>query len=274
MDGLSLRIGLFGAGNMGGTVLKAFAAEGNHDIKVYDIDPGRSGRFEALTKTGKVSFCQEAAMCAADSELLIFAIKPYQLDALLTELKNSGNVKSGAVLLSVAAGVPSAKYLDFFPDNPVVRTMPNLPALVSAGYTGVCFVNMEAPGFIPVHEEIMRVFNSIGVCEEFKDESRIDKLIPVTSSSPAYICLLIEAMADGAVRLGFTRQDAYLMCAQAVLGTAEYIKQTGIHPAQLKDMVCSPAGTTIEAVAALEADGFRAAVLDAMEKCYRKVDPA
>ena len=152
--------------------------------------------------------------------------------------------------------------------------MPNLPALVGAGYTGICFVNMDDDQFAQIRDDIVETFSSFGTCGVFEDESKIDKLIPVTSSSPAYICLLIEAMADGAVRLGFTRREAYEMCAQAVLGTAEYIKQTGTHPAVLKDMVCSPAGTTIEAVAALEADGFRAAVLDAMDMCYRKVDHA
>ena len=94
----------------------------------------------------------------------------------------------------------------------------------------------------------------------------------MTSSSPAYICLLIEAMADGAVRLGFSRNAAYKMCEQAVLGTAQYLKESGMHPAELKDRVCSPAGTTIEAVLALEENGFRNSILQAMDKCYKKLN--
>jgi len=275
MGNLTLKIGLFGAGNMGGTLLRAFAASGRHTVNVYDINPEAPERFKDLTSTGKVAFTGSAADCATGAELLLFAVKPFQLDALLSELKQSEAVLAkNCVFLSVAAGVPTAKYLKYFPDYPIVRTMPNLPALVGEGYTGICFKNMECDCFDAIRCEILDVFNSIGSCGVFTDETKIDKLIPVTSSSPAYICMLIEAMADGAVRLGFPRAQAYDMCAQAVLGTAAYIKQTGTHPAVLKDMVCSPAGTTIEAVAALEADGFRAAVLDAMKKCYAKVDPA
>ena len=103
-------------------------------------------------------------------------------------------------------------------------------------------------------------------------ESAIDKLISVTSSSPAYICLMIDALADGAVRAGFPRADAYLMAEQTVYGTARYLLETGTLPAVLKDQVCSPAGTTIEAVVALERSGLRSAVLDAMEACEKKAE--
>ena len=175
------------------------------------------------------------------------------------------------MLLSVAAGVRTSVYAEVLGEKfPIVRAMPNLPALAGEGYTGLFYKNAER---IPdaVKAAVAGIFNEVGETSEFTSEEYIDRLIPVTSSSPAYICMLIEAMADGAVRLGFTRAEAYRMCEQAVLGTAAYLKETGMHPAELKDRVCSPAGTTIEAVAALEEKGFRAAILDAMDKCLSKL---
>ena len=118
-------------------------------------------------------------------------------------------------------------------------------------------------------KEIQGLFDLLGKTRVYPTEQYIDKMIAVTSSSPAYVCLFIEAMADGAVRLGFSREDAYLMAEQAVLGTAKYLRDGNVHPAVMKDRVCSPAGTTIEAVAALEEMGLRSSVLEAMEKCDR-----
>ena len=116
------------------------------------------------------------------------------------------------------------------------------------------------------------IFDAFGKTTVLSSETAVDKLISVTSSSPAYICLLIDALADGAVRAGFSREDAYIMAEQTVYGTAKYLLETGTLPAVLKDQVCSPAGTTIEAVVSLERNGFRSAILDAMEACEKKAE--
>ena len=262
-----MKIGLFGAGNMGGALLEAIIKTGKHSVAVFDPSEAAKKHFEG--RAG-VSFTLSSEEAAAGRDLIIIAVKPAIVPGLINTVAPVIR-DSQAVLLSVAAGVKTAVYTDVLGDRfQIVRAMPNLPALAGEGYTGLYYKNAE---FIPndTKSAITEIFSEVGETAEFAAEDYIDKLIPVTSSSPAYICMLIEAMADGAVRLGFTRSEAYRMCEQAVLGTAAYLKETGMHPAELKDRVCSPAGTTIEAVAALEEKGFRAAILDAMEKCLSKL---
>ena len=262
-----MNIGLFGAGNMGGALLEAILKGGKHTVAVFDPSEAARARFAGREN---VSFTLSSSGAAEDKDLIIVAVKPNIVPGLVSSI--APVIKdSGAVLLSVAAGVRTSVYADALGERfPVVRAMPNLPALAGEGYTGLYYKNVDR---IPdaVKSAIAAIFGEVGETAEFTAEEFVDRLIPVTSSSPAYICMLIEAMADGAVRLGFKRAEAYRMCEQAVLGTAAYLKETGMHPAELKDRVCSPAGTTIEAVAALEEKGFRAAILDAMDKCLAKL---
>ena len=257
-----MKTGLFGAGNMGGAILEA-AVRSGHTVKVYDPSPAAKKRFENYKE---VIFTGNETQAAADCDLLIFAVKPSMVKDVCRKI--SGSVTDKAAILSVAAGVRVSVYEDYFKNNGIVRAMPNLPALCGKGYTGLFFKNIDDE---QLKKEISGIFGMVGEVGIFEKEEMIDKLIPVTSSSPAYICMMIEAMADGAVRLGFTRKESYKMAEQAVLGTAAYLLETGMHPAELKDRVCSPAGTTIEAVAALEESGFRNSILEAMDRCYSKV---
>ncbi len=252
---------------MGGTILEAVIKTGGHSVSVYDPSPDVRERFASFQG---VTFCESESEAAAGADLAVVAVKPVVIRSLLDNVENV--IKgSSTIVLSVAAGVKMHEFVRRFgPDHPVVRAMPNLPALVGSGFTGLYF--NEKASRDPRKNIIEDIFGKIGGIRLCCNEYEIDKMIPVTSSSPAYVCLLIEAMADGAVRLGFRRDEAYKMCAQAVLGTADYILKTNIHPGALKDMICSPQGTTIEAVAALERDGFRAAVLDAMDKCFDKLN--
>ncbi len=260
-----MTIGVFGAGNMGGTVLKAIGEKTAHQVQVYDKDPGKQALYTAY---GNVTFAASVAACMAGADLLFVCVKPMHIDALLQEMKAVGLPK-GCILVSIAAGVKVARFTQILGEIPVVRTMPNLPAMVGEGFTGLYFHNMEDAAFAAGKMEIQALFDLLGKTRVYPAESYIDKMIAVTSSSPAYVCLFIEAMADGAVRLGFGREDAYLMAEQAVLGTAKYLRDGNVHPAVMKDRVCSPAGTTIEAVVALEEMGLRSSVLEAMEKCDR-----
>ena len=144
--------------------------------------------------------------------------------------------------------------------------MPNTPSLVGAGMSSI------TPNELLTEQEladVMTIFNSLGKAE-IVPESMIDAVVGVSGSSPAYIFMLIEAMADGAVLGGMPRQQAYTFAAQAVLGSAKMVLETDKHVAELKDMVCSPAGTTIEAVKTLESRGFRAAIIEAMKSCMDK----
>ena len=151
-------------------------------------------------------------------------------------------------------------------DAKIIRTMPNTPALVGEAMSAVC------PNKNISKEELeycKKIFESFGECVEL-EEKYFDGFIAVAGSSPAYVYMFIEAMADGAVKLGIPRTKAYKMAAQSVLGSAKMVLETGKHPGELKDSVCSPAGTTIEAVAELEKLGFRNSVIQAMDKCAEK----
>ena len=148
----------------------------------------------------------------------------------------------------------------------IVRCMPNTPALVGEGCTGVCAnKNVEKEEL----EQVLALIRSFGVAEAVP-ESLMDVVVGVSGSSPAYVFMFIEAMADQAVAAGMPRKQAYQFAAQAVLGSAKMVLETGMHPGELKDMVCSPGGTTIQAVKVLEEKGMRAAVMDAMEACIEK----
>ena len=148
----------------------------------------------------------------------------------------------------------------------LVRTMPNTPALVGEGITGVCHNNLVTKEEL---DYICNILSGFGMAQVLS-ENLMDVVVSVSGSSPAYVFMLIEAMADGAVADGMPRQQAYQFAAQAVLGSAKMVLETGKHPGELKDMVCSPAGTTIEAVRVLEAKGFRSSVIEAMKACVKK----
>ena len=148
----------------------------------------------------------------------------------------------------------------------IVRVMPNTPALVGEGMSGLCcneYVTEEE--FDLVH----KIFESFGKAEKIT-ENLMDAVVGVSGSGPAYVYMFIEAMADAAVAQGLPRKQAYKFAAKAVMGSAKMVLETGKHPGELKDMVCSPAGTTIEAVKVLEAAGFRSALMEAMEVCAEK----
>lgn len=260
-----MKISVIGAGNMGGALIEAIIKMDKHDITIFDPSEKARARFADFKKA--VVFAGSEAEAVNGADIAIIAVKPKFVDDVCNKIAGSID-KEKTVILSVAAGVKVAVYEKHFGNIGIVRTMPNLPALCGEGYTGMYFKNIDDE---KLRSEIIEIFSSVGETGVFPSEDMIDRLIPVTSSSPAYICLLIEAMADGAVRLGFTREEAYRMCEQAVLGTAQYLKESKMHPAELKDRVCSPAGTTIEAVLALEENGFRNSILQAMEKCYKKL---
>ena len=201
----------------------------------------------------------------------MIAVKPVHIDALLQEIAACGGCGS-KIYISIAAGVKIERFTAVLGEVPIVRTMPNLPALVGEALPAFIIIIWTArrlPKRGVKFEKYLILAEKTAV---LSSESAIDKLISVTSSSPAYICLMIDALADGAVRAGFPRADAYLMAEQTVYGTARYLLETGTLPAVLKDQVCSPAGTTIEAVVALERSGLRSAVLDAMEACEKKAE--
>ncbi len=181
---------------------------------------------------------------------------------VLSEITSSLNKDS--LVVSIAAGITLdqlARALGH--DRKIIRAMPNTPALVNAGMTSV------TPNALVTPEDtadVLNIFRCFGEAEVIA-EPMIHPVVGVSGSSPAYVFMFIEAMADAAVLGGMPRAQAYKFAAQAVMGSAKMVLETGEHPGTLKDMVCSPGGTTIEAVRVLEEKGFRAAVIEAMTKC-------
>ncbi len=202
---------------------------------------------------------------AAKADIVFLAVKPQFYEEVIKEIRDV--VTDTQIIVSIAPGKSIETITGWFGKNiRLIRTMPNTPAMVGEGVTAVC------PASIVTDEELAQVLTLLESCgiAEVMPERLLDAVVAVSGSSPAYIFMLIEAMADGAVRDGIPRSQAYRLAAQSVLGSAKMVLETGSHPGELKDMVCSPAGTTIEAVAALEKAGFRNAILAGMEACSNK----
>lgn len=202
---------------------------------------------------------------AAFAEILFLSVKPQYYQAVIREIRDV--VSPDKIIVTIAPG-KTLNWLEeeFGKKVKIIRTMPNTPAMVGEGMMGMC-PNEN------VSEEEMALVRDI--CGGFGDteivgENLMDVVTAVSGSSPAYVFLFIEAMADAAVADGMARAQAYKFAAQAVLGSAKMVLETGRHPGELKDMVCSPGGTTIEAVRVLEEKGMRSAVFEAMKACVKK----
>lgn len=202
---------------------------------------------------------------AQQADVLVLAVKPFQFETVIAEIRDV--IKEDVLVISIAAGQTIENIEKLFGKNiKLVRSMPNTPALVLEGAAGVCFNERVTPD---EQKLALDIFGSFGIAHEVS-EKMIDTVIGVSGSSPAYVFMFIEAMADAAVADGMPRTQAYELAAQTVLGSAKMVLETGKHPGELKDMVCSPGGTTIEAVRVLEERGFRSAVIEAMKACVKK----
>ncbi len=260
-----MKLGIVGLGNMANAILGGIIKSGlfaPSDITGSDKDVAQ--RESAAEKLG-INICEHNEDALKDSDYVIIAVKPQVYEAVLPEIKKA--MKKEQVVISIAPGKTLAYLGDRLVDGAkIVRLMPNTPALVGEGCTGACRnknVTDEEFAFV------MKMLAGFGKAYEVK-EDQMDAVVAVSGSSPAYVFMLIDAMADGAVAEGLDRATAIKMAAQAVLGSAKMVLETGKHPAVLKDMVCSPAGTTIDAVAVLEEGGFRGNVIDAMSACAEK----
>ncbi len=202
---------------------------------------------------------------AREADIIVLAVKPQYLKVVIADIMDS--VDENKVIVSIAAG-KTIKWLANEFEKPVriIRVMPNTPALVGEGCSAVCRNELVTDNDLNFVMELLESFGKAYTVPE----SLMDVVVGVSGSSPAYVFLFIEAMADAAVAGGMPRKQAYEFAAQSVLGSAKMVLETGKHPGELKDMVCSPAGTTIEAVRVLEEGGFRGVVMDAVTACIEK----
>ncbi len=220
---------------------------------------------DRLKETFGIQTSTENMEISSLADILFLSVKPNMFSTVIPQIRH--HLKPDAVIVSIAAGQSIQKIEGLF-EHPVklVRAMPNTPALVGASMSALCRNDLVS------EEELLEVkglFDSFGE-SEIISESLMDAVVGVSGSSPAYVYMFIEAMADAAVADGMPRSQAYKFASQSVLGSAKMVLETGRHPGELKDMVCSPGGTTIEAVAVLEQMGLRTAVIEAQRSCSRK----
>lgn len=262
---MNKKIGFIGCGNMGKAMLKGLL----NSNKISKDDIIVSTKSEESKKNIVDEFGVKCTLnnieVAKDSEVLFLAVKPNMYKQVIREIKDF--LKDDVIIISIAAGInilDIEEWLD--KDYKIVKTMPNTPALVGEAMSAICpnrNVGKEELSYI------CDIYESFGKYE-ILEEKYFDAFIALCGSSPAYVFMFIEAMADAAVKLGIPRNKAYKMAEQSIFGSSKLALDTGKHPAELKDMVCSPGGTTIEAVAELENSGFRSTIIKAMEKCAEK----
>ncbi len=257
-------IGFIGAGNMASAIIGGMVKSGLYPSEAVIASDKNELTLENVKKEYGIKTTLDNCE-AAESEILFLAVKPQFLYDVISEIKKT--ITSDTIIVSIAAGQSIEKIESAFGKKiKLVRVMPNTPAFVGEGMSALSPNNNITPDELSLIEQI---FSSLGEAEVVA-EKLMDAVTAVSGSSPAYVFMLIEAMADAAVKAGMPRNQSYTFAAQAVLGSAKMVLKTNIHPAELKDMVCSPGGTTIEAVKVLEEKGFRSAIMDAMEACIKK----
>lgn len=265
-----MKLGFIGLGNMASAVIGGILKEG---IAAPGDIIGSAKTKETAEKKAKefgIEACTENGKVAEQADVLVLAVKPQFFTEVIAEIRDI--LREDTLVISVAAG-KTIKYIEeqFAGGGEaktvkLVRCMPNTPALVLAGCTGFC-VNEQVDR--PEKEFAERLFSSFGKAIEVP-ERLMDTVGSVSGSSPAFVFMFIEALADGAVAEGMPRKQAIEFAAQAVCGSAKLVLESGKHPGELKDMVCSPGGTTIQGVRTLEKGGMRGAVMDAVIACVEK----
>lgn len=260
-----MKIGFIGAGNMASAIMGGIIGAGIVEAGNIIASDALSSALEKAGKKFGINITADNKEVASESDVFFLAVKPQFYMDVITEIRDV--MRPETVVVTIAPGWNLEKlHAAFGKDVKIVRTMPNTPAMVLEGMTSVCpneFVSKEELDYV------LSLLGSFGKYEVIA-EYMIDAAMAAAGSSPAYVYMFIEALADGAVMYGLPRDKAYKFAAQAVLGSAKMVLETGMHPGALKDMVCSPAGTTIEAVKVLEQEGFRASVIDAMVACVEK----
>jgi len=257
---LTQRIGFIGAGKMGEALirgmLRARLTEPSK-ITIFDAD---EERMKALANALKVQTNTSGARALGNSDICFIAVKPGIVRTVLKEVAD--RVTPDQLLVSIAAGIPISTMETLLPSTArIIRVMPNTPCLVGAAASAFALGRHATTDDAKV---VKTIFDAVGR-SVLVEEKQLDAVTGLSGSGPAYVYLVIEALADGGVRMGLTREVALTLAAQTVFGAAKMVLDTNAHPALLKDLVASPGGTTIAGLHALERGGLRAALMNAVE---------
>lgn len=250
---------------MGGALARGMVHAGAARAEQILVADPNTGHLDALRQATGVRTTGDNAEVARHADILVLAVKPQTVPAVLAQV--GPLLTAEQLLISIAAGV----HLETLEKAcsravPVVRAMPNTPAQVNLGACAYCAGKHATPEHLAQAAE---VFRSVGTAIQV-EEHMMDAVTALSGSGPAYVYLMIEALIDGGVNVGLPREIAHQLATQTVLGSAKMVIETGLHPARLKDMVATPSGTTIRALASLEQAGLRAALIDAVERAARR----
>jgi len=259
------QIAFIGSGAMGEAMIKGLVA---HDVvqapQVMASDPVAARREQMKSQFG-VSTTDSNRGAVQEADVTVLSVKPQILPKVMAELK--GQIPAESLVLSIVAGVPIATMEKGLAHDRIVRTMPNTPAQVGKGMTVWTPTNAVTP---EQRRQTQLILNALGEQIMVEDEHYLDMATGLSGSGPGYVFLLIEAMIDAGVQIGFSRADAQKIVLQTIEGSVELVRSTGLHPAELKNRVTSPAGTTAAGLFELEQSGVRAAVIRAVEAAYRR----
>ncbi|MEO0537284.1 MAG: pyrroline-5-carboxylate reductase [Cyanobacteria bacterium P01_A01_bin.123] len=262
---MPLQLGIIGGGVMGEALLSRLLAQKVYpSIAVCVSDPSADRR-AFLSQQYGINTTADNISVLSEAEVVLLAIKPQILAKLQPQFEQVASQRS-ALLISILAGTPLAALEAVIPQWPVIRAMPNTPATVGAGMTAIAAGKYTQPQHLELGQRIFEAVGSVVTVPE----SLMDAVTGLSGSGPAYVAMMIEAMADGGVAAGLPRAIAAQLALQTVLGTAQLLHETEMHPAVLKDRVTSPGGTTIAAVAQLENHGLRSALIQAVLAAYRR----
>ena len=257
---MDMKYGFIGCGNMGGAIARALRSA-TADICVTD----RSGKAKTMARELGIAY-GDNAFVAENCERIFLGVKPHMMQSCLAPLQEI-LARKKPVLITMAAGLEMAKIEAFAGVRlPVIRIMPNTPTAIGKGVIPYCHNDL-------VEEDMLQDWLQDMACcglTDALDESLLDAASALSGSGPAYLYLLLEALADGAVACGLHRQKAMQYAAMTMVGAAQMQMETGLHPGQLKDAVCSPGGSTIAGIRELEARGYRGMMMDCVLAAYRK----
>jgi pyrroline-5-carboxylate reductase len=258
------RLGFLGAGNMSGALIKGLLHAGLQPERILASDV-KPERLEQLHAIHHIRTTSDNHALVRQSDVVVLAVKPQVIDRVLTEI--SADVSGDQLVVSVAAGVPVEGLESRLPPKSrIVRAMPNTPATVQCGATAIAGGAHARADDLRVARELFEAVGRVVVL----DEGQLDAVTGLSGSGPAYVMVIIEALADGGVKVGLHRDTALLLAAQTVFGSARLLLETGEHPGRLKDMVTSPGGTAIAGLHTLESGGLRRTLIDAVETASRR----
>jgi pyrroline-5-carboxylate reductase len=260
-----LRIAVLGAGKMGGILLQAFLRSGLFSAEQIAVTVAHQVRAEALTKQFGLAVTTDNLSAVQGADIVLLAVKPTQVVQLVREVAPS--LKQGVFLLSIAASVKTTAIEEAAEGlMPVIRAMPNTPAMLGAGITALCRGRFVADEQLALAQKIFETVGRVVVV----DEKHMDAVTGLSGSGPAFLYIILESLAEAGVNVGLPREIATQLAAQTAYGAAKMVLETGSHPALLKDEVTTPAGCTVDGILELEEGGLRVTLIKAVKRATER----